>query len=699
MTEDDFQNTGIDYLGFTLWDTPICNIFPFLGVAADFINSVISSGKKVMVSCQMGVSRSAVCAMAYLMIHQDMTAYEALTKMRKCRDVRPNDGFFQQILILDNELKSERNLGKCRMLHLANVSDLPNLPKPWNYEFFTKEVTEDEVGSPLVFLGEPCPLRLSGFSSLTDTPSHSNSISRRNSKKSRDCSRFPSRQPNFSKGSSCDILEESDFDETDIDEIYSEYESESENINADLTESKLEKVKDIITEPEDTWRILNEKDISTKPRSVSPALSTRSLGSGQGNFSTTLKPHLIQPAPDQDILSLFKVGSAAQWKSLSSKLTIDLTKEDIKEKKESPVDKSDESDSGLRTPETFIKTTRKQMLSVCWQIKPWECPKDKRLFTSLYATPWGCDCDEVYPSVFIGDKATVKNIRFLKKVGITHVLNAAEGPWEDLGFVNLSCEFYKETDIQYQGFCLWDTTGCDISPYFGCGSDFIARAVGSGGKVMINCQMGVSRSSSMVMAYMMISLEWGALEVLRELRKRRDVRPNDDFMEQLGQLDNQLRKQREFGMKNTKLKILSDLPSLPKPWHYEFWNIIPSPAELPFKLRHIGTFDEDLDGKIGALTTSCDVKCEKAQQVPAMNIAQNNSYLAQVSTFASENPFKVSSMLMKSASVSEVGNSPTSVSQFPKSLVSSTPVSEAQTQEESEGESSWEYYTDTEDEE
>jgi hypothetical protein len=161
----------------------------------------------------------------------------------------------------------------------------------------------------LVALGEPCPLRLSGFSSLTDTPSLSNSISRRNSKKSKDLSRFPSRQPNFSqqsRSSSCDILEESDFEtDNDVKDFpISDYESENEKDNLpqfDQTESKLEKVKDIITEPEDTWRTLNQKDCET--HIPSPALSIQSFSSGQGNFSTTSKPHLIQPAAEEDILS------------------------------------------------------------------------------------------------------------------------------------------------------------------------------------------------------------------------------------------------------------------------------------------------------------------------------------------------------------------------------------------------------------
>jgi hypothetical protein len=66
-------------------------------------------------------------------------------------------------------------------------------------------------------------------------------------------------------------------------------------------------------------------------------------------------------------------------------------------------------------------------------------------------------------------------------------------------------------------------------------------------------------------------------------RKRRDVRPNDYFMEQIVELDNDLRKEREFGLpRSLYLLGLNDLKDLPKPWHYEFWNGIPD--DLPFDL-------------------------------------------------------------------------------------------------------------------
>lgn len=56
----------------------------------------------------MGISRSSTCALAYLMIYQKMTAADAIRTVRLRRDIRPNDGFLEQLADLCNELRRER---------------------------------------------------------------------------------------------------------------------------------------------------------------------------------------------------------------------------------------------------------------------------------------------------------------------------------------------------------------------------------------------------------------------------------------------------------------------------------------------------------------------------------------------------------------------------------------------------------------
>ena len=176
-------------------------------------------------------------------------------------------------------------------------------------------------------------------------------------------------------------------------------------------------------------------------------------------------------------------------------------------------------------PVGFAPTEAKHLRLVCWRIKPWKETKDRKLFSSQFGEAWGVDCDEVYQGLFIGDKATASNIKFLKKYGITHVLNAAEG--KDEGLVDLSSSYFEGSGITYLGFPLWDTPCCNLLPYFGCASEFISNAISSGGKCLVNCQMGVSRSAACAISYLMISHGMDAKDVLTLFRKRRDCRPND----------------------------------------------------------------------------------------------------------------------------------------------------------------------------
>jgi hypothetical protein len=60
-------------------------------------------------------------------------------------------------------------------------------------------------------------------------------------------------------------------------------------------------------------------------------------------------------------------------------------------------------------------------------------PPEKRMMPgvpvykdSIERMRMGMDCDEVYPGIIIGTGPTVKNLKYLTKLGITHVLNTAE---------------------------------------------------------------------------------------------------------------------------------------------------------------------------------------------------------------------------------------------------------------------------------
>lgn len=67
------------------------------------------------------------------------------------------------------------------------------------------------------------------------------------------------------------------------------------------------------------------------------------------------------------------------------------------------------------------------------------------------------------------------NVMRLQRLGVTHVLNAAEG--NSLMHVNTNAEFYAGTGIVYHGMPASDTDHFDLSVYFEEGADFIEKAL------------------------------------------------------------------------------------------------------------------------------------------------------------------------------------------------------------------------------
>ncbi|XP_014218293.1 dual specificity protein phosphatase 3 isoform X2 [Copidosoma floridanum] len=159
-----------------------------------------------------------------------------------------------------------------------------------------------------------------------------------------------------------------------------------------------------------------------------------------------------------------------------------------------------------------------------------------------YRAQQNIDCNEVYPRIFIGDGITAKNKAYLQRIGITHVVNAAEG--RKFGLVNTDGNFYKDTLIRYIGFNMLDLPSTDISQFFYSAAGFIKRAHDSGGRIYVHCVQGVSRSATLVIAYLMIEKGMLAMDAIRTVRLSRDIHPNEGFLRQLALLDNQLRRQR-----------------------------------------------------------------------------------------------------------------------------------------------------------
>ncbi|XP_012631187.2 dual specificity protein phosphatase 26 isoform X1 [Microcebus murinus] len=159
----------------------------------------------------------------------------------------------------------------------------------------------------------------------------------------------------------------------------------------------------------------------------------------------------------------------------------------------------------------------------------------------LYTGKTACNhADEVWPGLYLGDQDMANNRRELRRLGITHVLNASHNRWRG------PPEAYQALGIRYLGVEAHDSPAFDMSVHFQTAADFIHRALSQpGGKILVHCAVGVSRSATLVLAYLMLYHRLTLVEAIKKVKDHRGIIPNRGFLRQLLALDRRLRQSLE----------------------------------------------------------------------------------------------------------------------------------------------------------
>ncbi|WCJ38579.1 Dual specificity protein phosphatase [Euphorbia peplus] len=103
------------------------------------------------------------------------------------------------------------------------------------------------------------------------------------------------------------------------------------------------------------------------------------------------------------------------------------------------------------------------------------------------------ECSRIADHIYLGSDAVAKNREVLRQNGITHVLNC-------VGFV---CPEYFKNDLVYKTLWLQDSPSEDITSILYDVFDYFEDVREQGGRVLVHCCQGVSRSTSLVIAYLM----------------------------------------------------------------------------------------------------------------------------------------------------------------------------------------------------
>jgi protein-tyrosine phosphatase len=93
---------GRKWVPLVIEDNRMENIYSHFDMVHLIIKKALSEGKRVLVHCAAGVSRSATLVAAYLIIERSIPVQEALSVILKKREcINPNVGFISQLKLLE----------------------------------------------------------------------------------------------------------------------------------------------------------------------------------------------------------------------------------------------------------------------------------------------------------------------------------------------------------------------------------------------------------------------------------------------------------------------------------------------------------------------------------------------------------------------------------------------------------------------
>ncbi len=130
--------------------------------------------------------------------------------------------------------------------------------------------------------------------------------------------------------------------------------------------------------------------------------------------------------------------------------------------------------------------------------------------------------DHIIDNIYLGSQKSGVDLHQLSELNIKYVLIVGKGMKETFDQIS-----YKSIEID-------DSLEQDLSNYIQEVLDFIAESQRNNSNVLVHCVSGISRSASIVIAYIMKQHQMNYDQAFSYVkRKRPTIRPNSNFIEQL----------------------------------------------------------------------------------------------------------------------------------------------------------------------
>ncbi|KAI0080547.1 phosphatases II [Panus rudis PR-1116 ss-1] len=140
---------------------------------------------------------------------------------------------------------------------------------------------------------------------------------------------------------------------------------------------------------------------------------------------------------------------------------------------------------------------------------------------------------EIVPRLFVSDISAAESSSTLRSLGITHILSAMPG----------MVAVPRNPNLHHFQIPLQDNPFAELAAHLPQATAFISDALRDPqARVLVHCVQGISRSTSVVCAYLIAQYGWTPAQAVQYIKSKRSLAdPNPGFVSQLGEFAESLR--------------------------------------------------------------------------------------------------------------------------------------------------------------